>query len=230
MLFLYRLTASQFQIWKNSDKRNRKDDTRYSQLEHSAKLFFPNIQQLIAVFLFLGLFFAKEAFAEKKAWAPYKGTSTVTQTGTWQYFTFTCAAAGKFDYSSTYEMETQVSGKNFADSDGNYYISTLPHKYIDTWLSDFWPFADGSIDNFTVGSAEARLIIGNTQYSTYMKLKPGSAKTAIVKIRGQKGSRAIDIPGYTFRYNPVVNIFPKETTFPDYLCLLNAPAGASWSY
>ncbi|MFH1030320.1 MAG: hypothetical protein V1770_03625 [bacterium] len=182
------------------------------------------------VVLFLGLFFAREAFAQKKAWAPYKGTSTVSQNGTWQYFTFTCAAAGKFDFRSTYEMETQVSGKDFADSDGGYYRSTLPHDYRDTRVLDCWPFANGSIDNFTVGSAEARLIFGNTQYYTYMKLKPGSVKTATVRIRGQKGYRLNDKPDYLLRFDPLTNIFPSETTYPDYLCILTAPSAACWSY
>lgn len=157
----------------------------------------------------------------------------MTPLGTWQNFTFTCAAAGKFDFISTYEMETQVSGKDFADYDNSKadnWKSNLPRKYIDTQRLDCWPFANGSIDNFTVGSAEARLIFGNTQYYTYMKLKPGSVKTATVRIRGQKGYRLNDKPDYLLRFDPLTNIFPSETTYPDYLCILTAPSAACWSY
>ena len=187
---------------------------------------------LLAV-LFLGLFFSKEAFAEKKAWAPYKGTSEVTQNGTRQSFTFTWAAINKFDSSSTFEVETQVSEKYFANYDNSKkdnWFSDLPHSYLDTKWSDCWPVAKGSIDNFTVGSAEARLIEGKKEYTTYMKLKPESVKKSTVRVRGQKGYRLIDFYGYPLRYDPTTNIFPSETTYPDYLCLLNAPATSSWSY
>ncbi|OGF20389.1 hypothetical protein A2Y83_01170 [Candidatus Falkowbacteria bacterium RBG_13_39_14] len=137
----------------------------------------------------LFLFFVQNASA-REPWAPYKGTSIVSQDGTWQYFTFTCSAAAEFKTPSTYEHETQVYNKNFADYDGRCY-STMPRYYRDTQAFDCWPFASGDVDNFAVGSADARLIFGNTKYYAYMKLKPGSAKNATVRVKGQKGHRVI---------------------------------------
>jgi len=114
-----------------------------------------------------------------ESWAPYYGTSKVTQGQTFQTFYFNDVSA--FDSVSTYEHETQVYDKNFADYD-NYWSSNLPSAYYDT------PFSD-SIDNFTVGSAQASSLSTYTQYYTYMSLRAGSSSSATVRIKGQKGHR-----------------------------------------
>lgn len=155
---------------------------------------FFKVSLLVALFLF----FVQNVSA-REPWAPCKGTSKVTQSGTWQSFTFTCDAVCKFDFPSTYECETQVYNKKFADYDdskADNWKSTLPRKYLDTQASDYWPFANSDVENFTVGSAEARLIFGKVEYSVYMKLKKGSAKNATIRIKGQKGHRVIDTYGY----------------------------------
>lgn len=182
------------------------------------------------VVLLSGLFFSRETFAQKETWAPCKGTSKVTQTGTWQTFTFKWTAAAQFDAPSTYEHETQVYDRKFADYDDgrDAWRSTLPRKYLDTQVFDCWPYASGEVDNFAVGSAEAILIMGNTQYSTYMKLKKGSANSATVRIKGQKGHRVVDVPGYPLRYS-TWNVKADATSSP--LCVLTAPSGEQgWNY
>lgn len=152
----------------------------------------------VSLLVVLFLLFVQNVSA-REPWAPCNGITKVTQSGTWQSFTFTCDAACKFDFPSTYECETQVYNKKFADYDdskANNWGGDLPRKYLDTQASDYWPFANSDVENFTVGSAEARLILGKVEYSIYMKLKPESVKTATVRIRGQKGYRKIDFYGY----------------------------------
>lgn len=183
----------------------------------------------VSLFVVLFLFFVQNVSA-REPWAPCKGTSKVTQSGTWQTFTFTCSAAGNFDAPSTYECETQVSGRKFADSDGGYCESNLPRKYYDTQIGDCWPFASADVDNFAVGSAEARLIFGGTKYSTYMRLKKvkKGVNSATVRIKGQKGHRVIDKPGYVLRYS-TWNVKADATSSA--LCVLTAPSSEkSWTY
>lgn len=145
-------------------------------------------------------------------WAPYGGTSDVNQSYTYQTFYFN--VAGAFGSTSTYEHETQVYDKNFADYN-NYWSSNLPNAYYDT------PFAD-TLDNFTVGSAQASSIITYTQYFTYMALRPGSASSATVRIKGQKGFRS---PSWCYS---TWCIWPEATTSS--MTTFIAPAGMSWQY
>lgn len=115
-----------------------------------------------------------------EAWAPYYGTAKVTQGFTMQTFYFN--NVGSFGSTSTYEHETQVYNKSFADYD-NYWSSNLPSAYYDT------PFAD-TLDNFTIGTSRAASLQNYTQYFTYMALRRGSASSATVRIKGQKGYRS----------------------------------------
>jgi len=116
--------------------------------------------------------------------------------------------------SSTYEHETQVYNKNFADYNG-YWSSNLPRAYYDT------PFCD-SIDNFTIGSAQASSIRVNSQYYTYMALRAGSASNATVRTKGQKGHRW---PSWCYS---TWCIFADATTSS--MATFTAPGGMSWWY
>ena len=113
-------------------------------------------------------------------WAPYYGTAQVNQSYTFQTFYFNNVS--DFGSNSTYEHETQVSDKRFADY-ANYWSSNLPYAYKDT------PFLD-SIDNFTVGSSRAVYLRTYVYYYTYMALRPGTVYTSTVRIKGQKGYRS----------------------------------------
>lgn len=147
-----------------------------------------------------------------ESWAPYKGTSDVTQRYTYQTFYFN--NTNDFGSTSTYEHETQVYNKNFADYN-NYWSSNLPRAYLDT------PFLD-SIDNFTVGSAQASLIQTNYSYYAYMALRPGSASSATVRIKGQKGHRW---PSWCYS---TWCISADATTSS--MVTFMAPSGMSWQY
>jgi hypothetical protein len=114
-----------------------------------------------------------------ESWAPYYGTAKVTQGFTMQTFYFN--NVGGFGSTSTYEHETQVYNRNFADY-GYYWSSNLPSAYYDT------PFAD-TLDNFTIGTSRASSLQNYTQYYTYMALRPGTSSSATVRIKGQKGYR-----------------------------------------
>jgi hypothetical protein len=115
-----------------------------------------------------------------ESWAPYYGTAKVNQGSSFQTFYFNNVTA--FGSTSTYEHETQIYNKSFANF-ANYWSSNLPYSYFDT------PFLD-SIDNFTVGSARAVYLRTYVQYYTYVALRAGSAYTATVRIKGQKGYRS----------------------------------------
>lgn len=178
---------------------------------------FGRIVFIVSMIVFASLSFAAPA----SAWEPYKGRSIVDQTQTKQWFTFWNKDAGEFGSKSTYEHETQIYDKKFADCDGRDYISSLPHYYLDTQRCDFYPLASNEVDNFTMGSAEANLIKGETEYSVYIKLKPGSVKSASVIIKGQKGHRIIDNKNYPLRYS-TWNIAADATTT---LTSFKAPTG-----
>jgi hypothetical protein len=148
-----------------------------------------------------------------ETWAPSHGTSKVTTGITFQTLYFNNISA--FGSTSTYECETQVYDKNFADYD-NYWASNLPSAYYDT------PFLD-TIDNFTVGSAQASNIVANVQYYTSMSLRAGSAPTATVRIKGQLGHR---FPSWCYS---TWCIFADATTGS--IMTFTAPMyGASWQY
>lgn len=149
-----------------------------------------------------------------ESWAPFGGTSNVTKSQTYQTFYFNNVS--EFGSTATYEHETQVYNKNFADYDG-YWSSNLPRAYYDTPALD-------TMDNFTVGSAEASSIQTYTRYYTYMGLRSGSASNATVKIRGQKGHRIFDWCYSTWC------IKAEATTFPGRLAELTAPGKVNWMY
>lgn len=147
-----------------------------------------------------------------ESWAPYGGTADVRKTYTNQTFYFN--KISDFGSSSTYEHETQVYDKKFADYAG-YWSSNMPKAYYDT------PFLD-TIDNFTVGTLSASALKTNTQYFTYMSLKGGTATTATVRIKGQKGHRTPSSCYSTWC------VFAGATTGT--MALLSAPSGKSWQY
>lgn len=148
-----------------------------------------------------------------ETWAPYAGTSEVSQYKAYNTFYFN---GNMFSWTSTYEHETQVYDKNFADYD-KYWSSNLPAKYYDT------PFID-SIDNFTIGSSQASLIQPFTEYYTYMALRPvpGGSSNATVRIKGQKGVRRPSFCYWTYC------IFSEATT--NSIVTFTAPSSISWQY
>jgi hypothetical protein len=114
-----------------------------------------------------------------ESWAPYYGTAKVNQGLSFQTFFFNNRSA--FSSISTYEHETQIYNRSFADF-ANYWTSNLPSAYLDTSFRD-------TIDNFTIGTARAANLQNFTKYFTHIALKAGSATTATVRIKGQKGYR-----------------------------------------
>ncbi len=148
-----------------------------------------------------------------ESWAPYGGTSKVTQGISYQTFYFNNVSGYGLD--ATYEHETQVYDKNFANY-GGYWSSNLPTAYYDT------PFSD-SIDIFTVGSAQASNLQTYTMYFTTMSLTAGSSPSATVRIKGQKGYR------FPFSCYSTWCIFASATTGS--MTTFTAPVqGISWQY
>lgn len=149
-----------------------------------------------------------------ESWAPFGGTSNVTRWQTYQTFYFN--NTGEFGSISTYEHETQIYNGSFADYDG-YWSSNLPRAYKDTQFGD-------SIDNFTIGSSQASDIKTYTRYYTYIGLKPGSALSANVKIKGQKGHRW---PSWCYS---TWCIFADPGATTSALTDYNAPGNTKWIY
>lgn len=197
------------------------------------------------------LYVATTAFAGEP-WAPVSGYSSVNQTKAFNEFQFG-SLAGQYGEDETYEHETQVYNKKFADYAGNW-SSDLPAKYYDT------PFLD-TIDNFTIGSAKAEDLQEGVDYFTYMGLKKGTNCTGCCSSHGGvvcngsisqcadgtplsllcslkgcsqcfntatvriKGQRGHSIiPGCTSTWC----IFADATT--ETMCLLNAPQYKGWEY
>lgn len=153
-----------------------------------------------------------EASYWHELWAPYGGGSDVQRTYTYQTFYFNNVSS--YGNADTYEHETQVYDKNFANYAG-YWSSNMPSAYYDT------PFSD-SIDNFTIGTFTGASLQTYTQYYTYMSLTAGSASTATVRIKGQKGHRS---PSWCYS---TWCVFPDATTGS--MATFTAPAGMSWQY
>lgn len=147
-----------------------------------------------------------------ESWAPYGGTADVTSTYASHTFYFNNTSA--FKSNSTYEHETQVYNSKFANA-GSSWSSNLPRAYKDTQFAD-------SIDNFTIGSAQASSIKKNYRYYTQMSLKPETARTATVRIKGQLGERRPSGCYSTWC------VWPVATTGT--MALLQAPVGLSWQY
>ena len=149
-----------------------------------------------------------------ESWAPYYGTSKVTQSQTHQTFYFDYV--GGFGSTATYEHETQVYDKNFANY-ANFWSSNLPSAYYDT------PFSD-SIDNFTIGSAQASSLSTYTYYYTHMALVGGSVSSATVRIKGQRGHRS---PSWCYS---TWCIYADATTSSMLTFTAPNPSGTSWTY
>ncbi|OIO52378.1 hypothetical protein COY93_01460 [Candidatus Uhrbacteria bacterium CG_4_10_14_0_8_um_filter_58_22] len=153
-----------------------------------------------------------QASLSHEPWAPYCGTSYVNQYVSFQTFYFN--NVGSFGSRSTYEHETQVYNRNFANY-GGYWASNLPMAYYDTAFLD-------SIDNFTVGSALASSIRTYQRYYTNMSLRPQSSSSAFVRIKGQLGHRS---PIWCYS---TWCIFADATTGS--MTAHAAPSALSWCY
>ena len=149
-----------------------------SQLKNGSQFsLFQSIFDFLVPNAYAGYYYVREDL-----WAPRYGSSKTSQYMAFNTFYFTDASG--FDFFGgilTYEHETQVYDKNFVNYD-NYWSSNLPMAYYDT------PFLD-SIDNFTIGSAQASSIIEDQKYWTYMALHPQTALVSNVVIKGQLGHR-----------------------------------------
>ncbi len=188
-----------------SPRRNKENDFRKQNQSSWIDFFIPKA--------YAGSFY----YIIEEEWAPRSGASKTTRYMAYNSFYFPDASGfDSFGGIFTYEHETQVYNKNFADYD-NYWSSNLPSAYYDT------PFLD-TLDNFTIGSSQASSISDNTQYWTYMALTPGTASTAGVIIKGQLGHR---YPSWC--YNTWC-IYADMTT--GWLTDYNAPINTqqSWTY
>jgi len=149
-----------------------------------------------------------------EVWAPYKGYSSVNHSYAFNIFYFNWDAIKSFESKNTYEQESQVYDKKFANYN-KYWSSNMPRAYYDT------PFLD-SIDNFTVGSATAVVLSPYKQYYTYMSLKKEKNNSATVRIKGQKGKRS---PSWCYS---TWCIFAEATT--ETMAKFTAPGSKSWRY
>jgi len=147
-----------------------------------------------------------------ESWAPYGGGSSVNQLYTYQTLYFNNISA--YGSADTYEHETQVYNVNYADYAG-YWSSNMPNAYKDTQFLD-------NIDNFTVGTFTGASLQTYTQYYTYMSLSAGSASSATVRIKGQKGHRS---PSWCYS---TWCVYPDATT--QSMATFTAPGGMSWQY
>lgn len=153
-----------------------------------------------------------QASGSHESWAPYGGRSDVYRSYTYQLFYFN--NVGAFGSTGTYEHETQVYDKNFADYNG-YWSSNMPSAYYDT------PFGD-TIDNFTIGTYRASTLATYRQYFTYMSLRAGSASWATVRIKGQRGHR---YPSWCYS---TWCVYADATT--QSMATMSAPTSVSWQY
>jgi hypothetical protein len=158
----------------------------------------------------------KSSSLSHEYWAPYSGTSRVSSTFTFQTFYFNRSFSIFTD--PTYEQETQIYNSSYANYAG-YWSSNLPRAYYDT------PFLD-TMDNFTVGSADAKAIQTYTQYWTYMSLTRQSATSATLKVRGQLGVRYPSWCYWTWC------VYAAQTTYPGQLTQYTLPNSNTvyWSY
>lgn len=152
-----------------------------------------------------------------ETWAPYGGNSTVNRSSSYQTFNFNNVSA--FTSNTTYEHETQIYNRSFANY-GGYWYSNLPTPYLDTNFLD--TCGTYSCDNFTIGTPRANWITRNTQYYANMLLTPQSATSALVRIKGQKGHRTPSNCYTTWC------VFADATTGS--MATYTAPSGMSWQY
>ncbi len=126
-----------------------------------------------------------QVFARQYAWSPYKGTSKVDKSYSYQTFYFDNTAINDFkSYSGWvgYEHETLIDNANFADYRGKYWGSNMPYAYLDTQAFD-----GNETDNFAIGTTRPEEMQAGTRYWTYYPFTSGSASTAPVRIKAQLG-------------------------------------------
>lgn len=129
-------------------------------------------------------FILNASYLPKPSWAPFKGSSKVTQRMSFQTFYFDDVSA--FDSLATYEHEAQVYEKKFAYYDG-YYATNMPDHYRDTTFLDSVTNRDCGCEIFGVGTTRASGLQAKKMYWSDMSLRPGTKKNARVIIKGQLG-------------------------------------------
>jgi hypothetical protein len=143
-------------------------------------------------------FILNAAFAKKPSWAPFKGSTKITQRMAFEIFYFDDVSA--FDSLSSYEHETQVYEKKFATYD-NYYETNLPDSYKDTTVLDSITNRDCGCEIFGVGTVSASKMKTNTLYWSNMSLKPGKKDSAKVIVKGQIGRLDAVRQGWRSQWN-----------------------------
>lgn len=166
---------------------------------------------LAAVVLIFAMFFSASVFA-REPWAPYWGMSIVNQSETSQWFKFSGSAVKAFSLFQAYEQETQIYNTDFADYADSWW-SNLPSAYCDTQACDHWPYANGTVDNFTVGTINVQNLKKETVYSTYMKLKAGSCNSTYTYIKGQKCLGGLKLPYGGTKWTPFVALGTDTLTY-----------------
>ena len=187
-------------------------------------------------------------------WAPSVGYNSVNQQKTYNNFYF-YDVVGQYADIDTYEHETQVYNVQFADFNG-YWSSNLPSPYYDTpFLDQIDNFTIGSAQASDIESARQyytymALRKGNSSDCSGCCSSHGGVccnggvgaccdgsaisstclakgcnhclNFSVVRIKGQKGHR---IPSWCYS---TWCIYADATTSS--MCVLNAPAYASWTY
>ena len=122
------------------------------------------------------------ANAAYESWTPYGGTSDVNKQYSYQRMIWNNTSG--FGASNTYEHETIVYNPGYVKNGPSSSYSNLPRAYMDTQFGD-------SVENYTIGSAEASSIAVNQWYYTYYSLAADSpsVSSSTVRINGQLGHR-----------------------------------------
>ncbi len=149
-------------------------------------------------------------------WAPYGGSTDVSRVSYYQTFYFNHTEL--FNDKSIYEHAVQFYNINYADY-GNYASTNMPNAFVYVQQN---ANNTGTMDEYPVGCANARLLANGTRYFTYMVLKQQSASSALCRIKGQLYVRAWWCPHWT------CSDLAATTSPPLYT--YNVPAGASWQY
>lgn len=124
----------------------------------------------------------------KEPWAPFEGTSEVTQYYALNKFRFNNVSA--FSAINSYEHETQFYDGSFLYSFANYngsWSSNMPYAYLDSRFLD-----DPRIENYAVGSNKPISFVNNQWYYAFVALKPGFLPYCDVRIKGQLGEKRSD--------------------------------------
>ncbi len=121
----------------------------------------------------------------REPWAPFKGTSEVTQAYSLNKFYFNNVSA--FSAINSYEHETQFYDGSTLYSFANYngsWSSNMPYAYLDSRFSD-----NPQIENYTVGSNNPASFTNGQMYYTLIAPKPGFIPYCDVRIKGQIGEK-----------------------------------------